>query len=461
MRRTVLFLFPVLALIVSLNLLSCGGGGGEEESSSTGPLDGKFGKGGKVTTVIGDGGDDVIRAIAVQSDGKLVAAGYSNEGTPSNPVYRFALVRYNTDGSLDTSFGTGFGTGDCMAGGCVTTDINGVDDRAFALAIQPDGKLVAAGYSYSGNRRRFALVRYDIDGNLDTSFGPDADGTVLTDINSVDDEIFALAIQPSDGFIVAAGYSYQGAQYVFAVARYDTNGSLDATFSGGVVTTDIGDRDQAFALVVQPADEKLVVGGTSKNDASGVNEFALARYDTTGNLDSTFGTGGVLTTPIGGGGDDAIQSVAIQPDGKVVAAGYSYNIQYVFALVRYNIDGTIDPTFGLSGIVTTASAPLGKSDFPYALAIHPNGKLVVAGRTNTGNQTVFTNKFAVARYSPFGSLDTSFSSKGIAVTSIGNYDDQAFALAIQPDGKLVTAGKSVDKTSGASQFALIRYSPSP
>ena len=125
MRRIVLFWFPIMALIVSLNLLSCGGSGNEGESSS-GPLDGKFGKGGKVTTPIGTI-DDEAHALAIQSDGKLVAAGYSNTGSVSSPVYEFALVRYNIDGSLDTTFGTD---------GVVTTNINGIDDKAFALVIQ-------------------------------------------------------------------------------------------------------------------------------------------------------------------------------------------------------------------------------------------------------------------------------------------------------------------------------------
>ncbi len=478
MKRGVFLCLPVAVLLVSLSLLSCGGGG-NEEAATTGPLDGKFGKGGKVTTAIGTIDDEAF-ALAIQPDGKLVAAGYSNTGSVSVPVYEFALVRYNTDGTLDPAFGTN---------GVVTTSINGTDDRAFAVVVQPDGKIVAAGYSNQASHRVFALVRYNTDGTPDTAFGTGGDGIVTTNINAVDDEVTALAIYhcscPSDGNVAAAGYSYYGGltppQYVFAVARYNPDGSLDGAFNPGggilpgvpgIVTTRIGTgpsrKDQAFALAVQG--DKLVAAGTSTN-AAGSNQFALVRYAANGNLDTSFGAGfgtddcelgGCVATTVGGGGDDAIRALVIQPDNKLVAAGYSNGIQYVFAVARYDIDGTLDPTFGLlGGVVTTAAPPLGKSDFPYALAIQSTGKLVAAGRTNTGNQTVFTNKFALVRYNTTGSLDNGFGSKGIAVTPINNVDDEARALVAQPDGKLVAAGKSYDKSTTAYRFALIRYSPMP
>lgn len=467
MKRIFLHWFPIVTLIASLNLLSCGSSGGEEGSSS-GPLDGKFGKDGKVTTAIGSI-DDEAYGLVIQADGKLVAAGYTNYGTQSNPLHKFALVRYNTDGTLDTTFGTG-GTG------IVTTDINGINDVALALVIQPDNKLVAAGFTDTGSQNEFALVRYNTDGTLDTSFGTGGTGIVTTSIGAVDDEAFALVIQPSDGKLVAAGYSNNGSQRIFALVRYNTNGTPDAGFgSAGIVTTLIGSKDQAFALAIQP-NGKLVAAGFSTITSSGAVVFALARYNTNGSLDTTgfnpTGTiPGVVTTPIGDGEDDEIHSIAVLSNGKLVAAGYSHNgSQYVIALVRYNTDGSLDPTFGLTGIVTTASTPLGKSNFAYALALQQNGKLVTAGYSSSGNQQnqgVFINKFAVVRYNPTGSQDDSFSSKGIAVTSIDNFDDEAFALALetvvsgtQQKTKQVTAGKSYDKTTGTYQFGLIRYAPS-
>src|SRR6266446_8027460 len=170
MKRILLSWFPIVALMVSLNLLSCGGGGGGAP-----PVNSSFGTGGIVTTSIGIF-DDEARALAIQpSDAKLVAAGYSDTGTQKE----FALVRYNTNGTLDTTFSTT---------GKVTTPIGSVDDKAFALAIQSDGKLVAAGYSDTGTRKEFALARYNTDGTLDTTFN--TTGIVTTPIGTLDDKAF-------------------------------------------------------------------------------------------------------------------------------------------------------------------------------------------------------------------------------------------------------------------------------
>ena len=273
LRKKALPLYPVVALIISLSLLSCGGG---SSGGGTGP---------NVPAVT----NDEAFALAVQSDGRLVTAGASSNSKGSR--YQFALVRYNTDGSLDTTFNKK---------GIVTTTIGSFDDEAFALAIQPDGKLVAAGYSYNGTQYGFALVRYNTDGSLDTTFN--ATGIVTTAIGSFDDEAFALAIQP-DGKLVAAGYSNTGSLAnpvnVFALVRYNADGSLDTTFNTtGIVTTAIGAfDDEAFALAIQP-DGKLVAAGISFDDTLHQYKFALVRYNTDGSLDTTFHTTGIVTTAI-------------------------------------------------------------------------------------------------------------------------------------------------------------------
>jgi len=463
-----LLCFPTVALIVSLNLFSCGGSGGGGAS----PVNSSFG-GGIVTTSIGTVNDEA-HALVVQSDEKLVAAGYSNNGTQNV----FALVRYLPNGKLDSSFG---------AGGIVTTAIGSLDDKAFALAIQKsDEKLVVAGYSYNGTQNVFALARYNInvtgktDGTLDTSFG--TGGIVTTAIGSLDDKAFALAIQ-SDNKLVVAGYSLQGTQYKFALVRYNTDGTLDTGFgTGGIVTTAIGAiDDEAFALAIQ-SDGKLVAAGRSKiNTTNGnVYEFALVRYNTGGSLDTTTfnpagtpnpgGTPsiippGIVTTVIGNGGDDEALALAIQPsDGKLVAAGYSNNgVQNVFALARYNTNGSLDTTgFGRQGIVTTAivttTSPIGINSVAYALGIDSTGKLVAAGYSTTNN-TSQQRAFALARYNPIGSLDTTFNSTGKATTAIGTVDDEAFALVVQSENSVVTAGRSYNKTMGAYEFALVSYLP--
>jgi len=423
MKRKSLLWCSIITLMAGLAPLSCGGSGG-----GTSILDPTFGTRGKVTTAIGTF-DDGAYALAIQSDRKLVVAGFSYTGMQ----YEFALVRYNADGSLDTTFNTT---------GIATTAI-GTGGAAYALAIQADGKLVVAGGANTGTQYEFALVRYNTDGSLDTSFN--TTGIVTTAIGIVNDQAYALAIQ-SDGKLVVAGYSYTGTQYEFALVRYNSDGSLDATFNTtGKVTTAIGSiNDVSYDLAIQ-SDGKLVVAGHS---ATGTQyEFALVRYDTDGSLDTSFNATGIVTTAIGTVDDEAY-ALAIQSDGKLVVAGYSFNN---FALVRYNSDGSLDTTFNTTGEVTTAIGTHG--DKAYALAIQLDGKLVAAGTSNTSAGPVI----ALARYNPDGSLDTTFNTTGKVTTAIGTQGDEALALKIQVDGKLVAAGSSFNATQ--TVFALARYLP--
>jgi uncharacterized delta-60 repeat protein len=224
--------------------------------AAPGILDSAFGTGGKVTTDFG-GPYDWANALVVQPDGKLVAAGASGDN--------FALARYNANGTLDSAFG---------AGGKVTTDFGGFDE-ANALVVQPDGKLVAAGASSAAGTYDFALVRYNANGSLDSTFG--AGGRVITDFFSRPDDVAtALVVQP-DGKLVAAGYSLADAGYDFALARYNPNGTLDSAFgAGGQAITDFGGPDDAATALVLQSDGKLVAAGYTQ--AAGGYDFALARY---------------------------------------------------------------------------------------------------------------------------------------------------------------------------------------
>jgi uncharacterized delta-60 repeat protein len=397
--------------------------------STPGALDPSFGTGGKVTTAFGNG-NEYAYALLRQPDGKLVAAGSGWNGSQQT----FALARYNPNGSLDTSFN---GTGK-------TTTAIGSADGAWDLARQADGKLVAAGDSNNGSNLDFALARYKPDGSLDTSFN--GTGKVTTAFGPGDDRAFAVAVQP-DGKTVAAGFSFNGINNDFALVRYNADGSLDTGFNGtGKVTTAIGPgADEARGLVVQP-DGKLVVAGGSWNGSQGV--FALARYNPNGSLDTSFnGTGKVMTTAIGF--YDSGLALELQPDGKLVMAGTSSKgPNWVFALARYNPNGSLDTSFNGTGKTTTA---IGSSDVPDALAFQPDGKLVAAGFSWNGSQDVF----ALARYNPNGSLDPTFGAGGKLTTSLGSEKDDAYAVALQPDGKLVAAGYT---TKGLNaDFALVRY----
>ena len=396
--------------------------------AAPGDLDMSFGGNGIVTTAISDWRDEA-RSVAIQSDGKILVAGESDGD--------FALVRYDTNGSLDTSF-----DGD----GIVTTPIGIGGDYAYSVAIQSDAKIVAVGYSYNGSNYDFALVRYDTNGSLDTSF--DGDGIVTTPIGSSDDRAQSVDIQ-SNGKIIAAGYSYNGSDNDFALVRYDTNGSRDTSFgTDGIVTTALGSGyDYAYGVAIQ-SDGKIIVAGSSWNGSR--HHFALVRYDTSGNPDTSFGTDGIVTTEIGNG--SGAKSVTIQSNGRIVVAGESdtFNHYRVFTLVRYDTSGNPDTSFGADGIVTTS---IRHTDRAQSIAIQNDGKIVAAGYSNNDND----NDFALVRYNPDGSLDTSF---GAVTTEIGNSDDEAYSVAIQNDGKIMVVGRSKNDND-FMDFALVRYQSTP
>ncbi len=340
--------------------------------NTNGSLDTAFGSGGKVVTPIGSG-DESAGDLAIQSDGKIIVAGYSYN---ANSLIDFALVRYNTDGSLDNSFGIG---------GKVVTSFGSVGSDlviAHAIAIQSDGKIVAAGRSF-GDFNKFAIARYNTDGSLDTSFG--SGGKLTTQISGTsNDEAYAVAIQ-SDGKIVAAGRSFNGANYDFAIIKYNTNGSLDTAFgTGGKVTTNINNNDNALAVAIQ-SDNKIVVGGHSVSP-NGEGDFTITRYKTDGSLDTSFGSGGKVTTDISN--NDLAYAMTIQSNGRILLGGI---VNGNFALARYNTDGSLDTSFGSGGKVVT---PIGNGGIINALVIQSDGKIVAAGYSSNGTNV----DFALARY---------------------------------------------------------------
>ena len=398
--------------------------------ATPGGLDPTFGASGKVTTSMGS--QAFGYGLALQPDGNIVVAGMGyNNATAQD----FGLARYKPDGSLDTSFG---------ATGKVTTAFGVGYDGADDLAVQPDGKLVAAGVSSNGSNVDFALARYHSDGSLDTSFN--GTGTVTTPIGQGYDAAYALALQP-DGKLVAAGRSSNGSNNDFALARYNPNGTLDSGFgSGGKVTTAIGPSDdEAYALALQP-DGKLVAAGLIRNGSQTV--FALARYNPNGSLDASFNGTGKVTTAHGATYASA-NALALQPDGKLVAAGVGQNgPQFVFALVRYHPDGSLDTSFDATGKVTTA---IGQSqDSVSDLALQPDGKVVAAGYSYSGAD----RDLAFARYNADGTLDPGFGSGGKITTAIGPGHDNAYGLALQPDGKLVAAGTTWDGSKRCSRSSV-------
>jgi uncharacterized delta-60 repeat protein len=418
--------------------------------SISGDLDPSFGTGGLVTTEFSSG-DSYGFAVALQADGKIVVAGRAYNGSD----FDFAVTRYNSDGSLDTSF-----SGD----GKVTTDFGSGDDRGYAVAIQPaDGKIVVAGYvSYSESNDDFALARYNGDGSLDVSFSDD--GKVTTDFGGGYDWGYAVAIQPADGKIVVVGGSYNGSNLDIALARYNIDGRLDTSFSGdGKVTTDFGmGSDSGLAVAIQPADGKIVVAGYAYKFSGfyGNNDFALARYNVDGSLDTSFSGDGILTTDFVNSVDEDAVAVVLQADGKIVAAGYSQDFSEDpfdndFTLARYNSDGSLDTSFSGDGKVTTDFN--GDTDIAHAVALQADGKIVVAGWANNVSNYAYNYDFALALYNSDGSLDTSFSGDGKVTTDFGDWD-YGHDVALQPDdGKIIVAGYSGSPYANNGDFALARY----
>lgn len=420
-------------------LSACGGSSGGGSSASTpaaGSLDVTFGSGGKVTTFIGTQYSDFAYAVALQSDGKIIAVGYTFNGSNND----FALARYTANGGLDGNFGIG---------GKVITPIGSSHDVAVAVALQGDGKIVVAGSVYNGSNYDFGIARYNVDGTLDTSF--DSDGKVTTAIGPGDDYATAVVVQP-DGKILVSGYASNGSTVGFAVVRYNTDGSLDSGFgSNGKVTTSIGTGNSIAKSMALQSDGKIVVAGYNYNGTD--EDFALVRYNSTGSIDTGFGTNGKVTTAIGTV-DDEINSIVIQSDGKIVVAGYSYNgSDNDFAVARYNSNGSLDSSFGTNGAVMT---PIGTADdAATGVALDPAGKIVAAGYYFDGGNTYH---FAVARYNVNGSIDSSFGTNGIVTTAFGTQKDFIYGLLLQPDRKIVAAGFA-GLFGSAHAFALVRYNP--
>jgi len=403
--------------------------------NSDGSLDTSFDTDGIATTFVGTYANRAA-AVAIQSDGKIVVAGTATWSSPSY-YYQFLVLRYNDDGSLDTSFD---------ADGIATTSV-GTYSQGYAVAIQPDGKIVAVGY---GRDNDFAVVRYNSDGSLDNSFS--ADGMMTTNVSGRD---FArsVAIQ-DDGQIVVAGVtdpSYYG-KYQFGVIRLNgSDGSLDTSFdSDGILATSVfGDNDEANSVMVQ-SDGRIVVGGLANNPVLGETDFALVRYNSDGTLDSAFDGDGKVTTNV-----SRIQystegyDVAVQNDGKIVmVGGLQQSSFWQFMVTRFNTDGSFDTSFDTDGIVTTLTIPNSGYSHARAVEIQEDGKIVVAGFAQ--------NQMIVVRYNSDGSLDTSFGTNGIVATTAGGNYAQAYALAIQSDGQIVVGGLIYGPPNYLYQFGVVR-----
>jgi len=339
----------------------------------------------------------------------------------------FAVARYNANGTPDTTF---------SADGWTTTDFHGSDDLAFAVAAAPGGKVVAAGRTRAGVASTDAVARYNDNGSLDATFS--GDGKLTGPTSGYERRVHATVVQP-DNKVLVAGSTATGTANDFFVARYNASGSLDTSFSGdGVATVDFGGRyDVALDLLIQP-DGKIVVGGYSAAGATATTpehlvrgDFALARLNSNGSLDTGFsGVGKVLSDF---GGDERAVDLARQANGGIIAAGGFSGV------VRYTSAGALDTSFagdGRSEVVAHAAATQG-------------AKVVIAG------------EFRVLRLNANGTADSTFTvttfSDGYNETSGDDTDEVHFRdVVIAPDGKIVLAAMYHEDNNNLDRGAVVR-----
>jgi uncharacterized delta-60 repeat protein len=416
--------------------------------ANPGDLDLTFGKGGEVTTDF-KGSNEIINAAALQPDGKIVTAGIRFVGE-SAVTGDFVVARYNSDGTLDRTFGSG---------GRVITDF-GMTESASAVALQPDGKIVVAGGTYPGFPFLgfFALARYNSNGSLDTTFG--SGGLVITSFNSEGAFASALVLQPDGKILAGGTKyinftTDDSSDTDFGIARYNSDGSLDTSFGvGGEVATDFHQKnDDVFAITLQ-SDGKIIAVGDSSSAATFV-DFALTRYLADGSLDTTFGTAGKVETDFGGKNLDQARSIVLQTDGKIVAGGTTVSknggVQQ-FGIARYNSNGVSDSSFGRRGLATVNFGSAGQT--AHSILLQPDGKLVAVGFSD--NESADSD-FLMARINSNGSLDSTFGTAGEVRTSFGDLNGGANAGLLQADGKVIALGFNATPTRRGVDFALARY----
>lgn len=421
-------LFTISILLLSIKLIA----------QPAGSLDPTFGNGGKVITSITNGSDKA-NGVALQTDGKILVAGNSSSSLTGKD---FVCVRYNSDGTLDNTFGNA---------GITTTDIQlGSDDVAYSIALQQDGKIVLAGYIDNGSNKDGAIVRYKTNGTLDSTFG--ANGIVITDFdNSQSDEIHVVKIHSLSGKIIVGGSTLINTTHAKpVVARYLSNGTIDSTFNTtGIRLLWITSLDYQYLFSL----EDLEVQSNGKISAIGWRDFPTLAYDddywacrinSDGTMDNTFATDGVSVFNGSFNGSDNGYSMLLQSNNNFICAGGgAINSIYTdFTLFELNADGT-------SGSVSN-SADFGalSDDVAYGLAEDINGKFVSGG--SAGSSTA--RNFAITRVNASGAIDNTFDTDGKTTTTFGaNAMNECFDIAIQTDNKIIAVGYT------GNDFAIARY----
>jgi uncharacterized delta-60 repeat protein len=401
-------------------------------------LDTCFGIGGMVTTGFGAVHDYGLTML-LQADGKIIGTGSSkdNNGTPS-----FAMVRYNSDGSIDESFGLN---------GKVTYPNGGAE----SAMLQPDQKIILSGYSransYSLSSDTHELLRFNTDGSLDSTFG--VNGRVSTSFGEEFNHTRASVMVLPDGKILQCGTLRHFVSKV-TLGRYESNGLVDSTFGvNGSMVMELPDFGVLHPSVRLQGDKILLSGRLSVNNSS--TRFMLLRFNYNGDIDTTFGTNGIVTTEV-----QNVQHIGGQfevlEDGKILLTGrVDPHPELDYWLLKYNENGTLDSAFGTNGMVST---DFGHDDISSTLVTLSDGKIIVAGWIWEPDNY---NGFGIAKYNSDGTLDLGFGAGGKMEIQIGPKNDNCYSGIEQPDGKLLFFGHT-DITQNANDvnwdFALVRLS---
>jgi uncharacterized delta-60 repeat protein len=434
----------IISFVFFLSTLSLGGGfpgGGVDPDQFidhlgiyTGPRE-DFNTG-KITTTFGSG-DEGARGAILQANGKITAAGMHNL---DNGVNReFAIVRFIVTGNLDTTFNT-IGKALHSFGGSAT------DDWGHAVAIQTDGGLVMVGRSDAAGDPDFAILRLTTSGALDTTFN--TTGKVTYQFTASQMEIARTVTVDLQGRVIVGGYGNSGTRFQAAILRLNTNATLDTTFKTiGKGLVALGSSDDSFLALTLQTNGHLLAGGVTYNGSD--FEMAVARFLTDGALDTTFSTVGSSIQSFGSGRNDWLFGVALQSNGRIIAAGSSLSgTDADFTILRMSTDGTLDTTFNTVG-KHRASVLTGSEAF-HATQIQTNGNIIGAGYAWDGSK----DSFGVCRFNTDGSLDTSFFTNGKSTLAVGAAQDKAQAIAFHNDGNIMLVGRSIN--AGNLNFAVLR-----
>jgi uncharacterized delta-60 repeat protein len=360
-----------------------------------GTLDTTFGGGdGIVTTDLGD--SDVIQSIALTPDGHIVAVGTTGTGSFSD----WAVVRYNADGTIDTTFGAGGGDGD----GIVITDFAGRADSANGVAVDANNRIVVTGTA-TDNTSDIAVVRYNPNGTLDASFGAggdDGDGVVIVDFLGGADTGSEVKVQGDNRIIVVAASAPPAGYRRFVLLRFNENGSPDTTFgAAGAATADFGGTAFAKDVALIPGGGYVVGGLVDLPGGAATTDFAVAKFNANGSLDTSFGAGGRSVAQNVSGLVTAHYGLARQDDGKLLFGGLRYfpgpPESTAFGLTRFNPDGTLDTNFGTVGTVTT-TVPEASRSAGADVALQGDGRIVMVGEATPSSPTGAASNFVVIRY---------------------------------------------------------------